>query len=189
MKQGDDDVVDNYRGTQDYAEDVNAMVRYMRSQSVRKVWTIGTSRGTLSVANYVARYSKPRERTGPDGQIYTSGFWKLSDEGFTIWSLANHDARKLKLPTLLVVHKQDVCPDTNPTDLLEPFKMWLSGGGAAVSVHDVHRRKAAEVRALRCAVPARFLWSRSGGREADCGLDWSAQADYLLALRDPSKFV
>jgi dienelactone hydrolase len=134
MKQGDADVVANYRGSQDYAEDINAMVRYMRSQTARKVWTIGTSRGTLSVANYVARYWKPRERTAPDGQIYTSGFWKLSDEGFTIWSLANHDARKLKLPTLLVVHKQDVCPDTDPTDLLEPFKTWLSGGGAAVSV-------------------------------------------------------
>jgi hypothetical protein len=134
MKQGVDDVVPNYRGTQDYAEDINAMVRYMRRQTGRKVWTIGTSRGTLSVANYVARTWSPRERSSPDGQIYTSGFWKLSDDGFTIWSLANHDARKLRLPTLLVVHKQDVCLDTNPTDLLAPFKMWLSGGGAVVSV-------------------------------------------------------
>jgi dienelactone hydrolase len=133
MKQGDDDVVANYRGSQDYAEDINQMVHYMRSQGVGKVWTIGTSRGTLSVANYVARYWRPRERTGPDGQIYTSGFWKLSDQGFTIWSLANHDARKLKLPTLLVAHKQDACPDTNPADL-DTFTTWLRGGGAAVSV-------------------------------------------------------
>jgi hypothetical protein len=134
MKQGEIGVVANYRGTEDYAEDIELMVRYMRSQGVGKVWTIGTSRGTLSVANYVWRSWTPRERTDPDGQIYTSGFWKLSDDGFTIWSLANHDARRLRLPTLLVVHKQDACPDTNPTDLLEPFKMWLSGGGAAVSV-------------------------------------------------------
>ncbi len=132
MKQGDADVVANYRGSQDYAGDIEQMVRYMRHQA-RKVWTIGTSRGTLSVANYVARYWTPRERTDPDGQIYTSGYWKLNDDGFTIWSLANHDARKLKLPTLLVVHKQDACPDTNPADL-DAFTTWLGGGGAAVSV-------------------------------------------------------
>ena len=134
MKKGDDDVVANYRGSLEYAEDINAMVRYMRTQTARKVWTIGTSRGTLSVANYVARYWTPRERADPDGQIYTSGFWKLSNEGFTIWRLANHDARKLKLPTLLVVHEQDVCPDTNPTDLLDAFESWLRSGGATVSV-------------------------------------------------------
>jgi len=133
MKQGDADVVANYRGSQDYAEDVDQMVRYMRSRGVHKVWTIGTSRGTLSVANYVARTWSPRERTSPDGQIYTSGFWKLSDTGFTIWNLANHDARKLRLPTLLAVHEQDACPDTNPADL-DAFNTWLSGGGATVSV-------------------------------------------------------
>jgi pimeloyl-ACP methyl ester carboxylesterase len=86
MKQGDADVVANYRGSQDYAEDINQLVHYMRSQGARKVWTIGTSRGTLSVANYVARYWTPRERSSRDGQIYTSGFWKLSDQGFTIWT-------------------------------------------------------------------------------------------------------
>jgi dienelactone hydrolase len=135
MKKGDADVVADYRGSQDYAVDVNAMVRYMRNQGARKVWTIGTSRGTLSVANYVARYWVPRERTGPDGQIYTSGFWKLGADvpGFTIWKLANGDARKLKLPTLLAVHNQDACPDTNPADL-DAFESWLSSGGAAVSV-------------------------------------------------------
>jgi hypothetical protein len=132
MKEGDADVVANYRGSQDYAVDVNQMVRYMRSQVVGKVWTIGTSRGTLSVANYVARYWRPREHT-PDGQIYTSGFWKLSDEGLTIWSLAHHDARKLRLPTLLVEHEQDACPNTEPDDL-DTFKTWLSGGGVVFSV-------------------------------------------------------
>jgi hypothetical protein len=134
MKQGDAGVVANYRGSQDYAEDIEQMVRYMRSHAARKVWTIGTSRGTLSVANYVARSWSPRERSSPDGQIYTSGFWKLGDDEFTIWGLAHGDARKLRLPTLLVVHKQDVCPDTNPTDLLDPFTTWLSGGGATISV-------------------------------------------------------
>jgi dienelactone hydrolase len=135
MKQGDADVVANYRASQDYAEDINQMVHYMRSQGARKVWTIGTSRGTLSVANYVARYWTPRERTAPDGQIYTSGYWKLGNDapGLTIWKLANGDARKLKLPTLLAVHNQDACPDTNPADL-DAFESWLSSGGAAVSV-------------------------------------------------------
>jgi dienelactone hydrolase len=134
MKKGDDDVVANYRGSQDYAVDVNHMVRYMRSQDIRKVWTIGTSRGTLSVANYVARSSTPRELT-PDGAIYTSGYWKLGTDvtGFTIWKLANGDAHKLRVPTLLVVHKQDQCPDTNPDDLSD-FSDWLSGGGGPVSV-------------------------------------------------------
>ena len=135
MKQGDADVVANYRGSHDYAVDVDHMVRYMRSQGVRKVWTIGTSRGTLSVANYVARTWSPRERSSPDGQIYTSGYWKLGAEvpGFTIWKLANGDARKLRLPTLLAVHNQDACPDTNPADL-DAFESWLSSGGAVVSV-------------------------------------------------------
>jgi dienelactone hydrolase len=134
MKQGDDDVVANYRGSPDYAMDVNQMVRYMRSQDIRKVWTIGTSRGTLSVANYVARNSTPRELT-PDGVIYSSGYWKLGAEvpGFTIWKLANGDARNLRVPTLLVVHEQDACPDTNPDDLCD-FRTWLSGGGGPVSV-------------------------------------------------------
>lgn len=135
MKQGDADVVANYRGSQDYAEDVEQMVRYMRSQAARKVWTIGTSRGTLSVANYVARTWSPRERASPDGQIYTSGYWKLGNDvsGFTIWKFAGGDARKLRLPTLLAVHQHDACLDTNPADL-DAFASWLSGGGAAVSV-------------------------------------------------------
>ena len=135
MKQGDADVVAGYRMSQNYAEDVEQMVRHMRGQGVRKVWTIGTSRGTLSVANHVARTWSPRERTSPDGQIYTSGFWKIGPEvpGFTIWKFAGGDARKLKLPTLLAVHQQDACLETNPADL-DAFEAWLSGGGAAVSV-------------------------------------------------------
>jgi dienelactone hydrolase len=134
MKKGDHGVVDNYRGSQDYAGDVNQMVRYMRSLDIHKVWTIGTSRGTLSVANYVARSSTPRELT-PDGAIYMSGYWKLGAavQGFTIWKLANGEAHKLRVPTLLVVHKQDQCPDTNPDDLSD-FSDWLSGGGGPVSV-------------------------------------------------------
>lgn len=101
--------------TVDIGVDLGAAVQYMRG-IVRTVTLVGTSRGTVRVAQAVAAGARP------DTVVFTAGMMQqvqgiLGSPG--------------SLPrTLVVHHRNDGCRVT-PPDAVEPFKQW---GGSRVRV-------------------------------------------------------
>src|SRR5262245_12645459 len=59
-----------FRDTREHAEDVRAVITWLRRQAAVPVWLIGTSRSTVS-AGYVATALAPKDG-GPDGVVLTS---------------------------------------------------------------------------------------------------------------------
>ena len=95
----------------------------------RPVVAIGTSRGSLSVANGVAKLRSNSELR-PDAAVLTSAFMRIGANapGLTIWKIAGGDARALDLPTQLVWHVADTCPHTSAA-IVPAFRTWFQGSG------------------------------------------------------------
>jgi len=158
MKQGRSGVVNRYRASKAYADDIGAMVSWLRGQGVKRVVVVGTSRGTLSIANGVSRLGDGGARR-PDAQVLTSGFWKVGPgaKGFTVWKLAGQgNARSMNLPALLVWHKDDTCPYTLPADI-PSFKSWLERGGAKVVLKEFTGGPPAQSDECQARAPHGFL--------------------------------
>jgi dienelactone hydrolase len=158
MKQGASGVLNRYRASKAYADDMGAMVAWLRALGTTRVVVVGTSRGSLSIANGVSRLAGAGSRR-PDAQVMTSGFWKVgpSAPGFTIWKLAGGgNAKSMNLPTLLVWHKDDECAYTLPADV-PAFRRWLAGGGASVAVKEFSGGPPAESDVCQARAPHGFL--------------------------------
>lgn len=100
-----------WRDTDEYRQDIGAVVKWVKSKTKVPLWLIGTSRGSVSVA-YLAG-SLP-----VDGAIFTATVTESSNAG----KPTAHDAdlRKIKVPSLIVHHKEDACRVT-PADSLPAF--------------------------------------------------------------------
>lgn len=136
MKRGASGVAKQYRASAADAQDIGAMVAYLKQHGAAKVWLVGTSRGTLSAANAVARLKGDPQRR-PDGAVLSSGFWALGPDtkGSSIWKVAKGDAASLRAPILLIRNMSDSCRFTLPA-MLPAFAGWLKSGGASVTVRD-----------------------------------------------------
>ncbi len=122
-------VVNGYRNSEKFAKDLGAAVEYMRK--IRNpVVMIGTSRGTLSVANALARLKEKSAR--PDAAVLTSGFLAASGE-FQVRTFAGNDPAPFDLPMLVVHHRRDSCEHTLPSNV-EPFKAWYEKNGRKLDV-------------------------------------------------------
>jgi len=124
-------VANGYRASNAYAQDLGAAVRYMRSLK-NPVVMIGTSRGTLSVANALGWLTQKTER--PDAAVMTSGFFApLSASPFEVRRLVHDKANALNLPTLIVQHRKDACHATSPANVAG-FKNWYEKNGRKLDV-------------------------------------------------------
>ncbi|HET8871282.1 MAG TPA: alpha/beta hydrolase [Aquabacterium sp.] len=91
-----------FRQTNEHVADLKAVIAWLRSQTHKPVWLIGTSRGTQSVA-YVG--TELTGQDGPDGLVLTSSI--LTDrKSLPVPSMA---LEKIKVPVLVVHHMQDGC--------------------------------------------------------------------------------
>jgi hypothetical protein len=129
FKVGANNVVDLYRASRGFAQDVGAMVKYLRGVVPKPVVVVGTSRGSLSVANGVAKLRSEQDGR-PDAAVLTSAFMRVGAgvEGLTIWKIASGNARSLDVPTLLVWHVNDTCQHTAASSV-GPFRTWYQGSG------------------------------------------------------------
>lgn len=121
-----------YRISKEHAEDIGAMVMYLRSIVVGPVVVIGTSRGSISAANAVAKLAtagKPR----PEGEVLTSAYLDPNVQGPTERKAANDDPLLLKVPTLVVWNTKDTCPDTLPS-AVPAFQNWFQMNGLTLSL-------------------------------------------------------
>lgn len=124
-------VVQRYRASKAYAQDLGATVQYMRKIK-NPVVMIGTSRGSLSVANALAHLTDKTAR--PDAAVLTSAFLASpASHGFQVRKLAQDKAASFNLPTLVVHHRKDACDHTAPSNV-EPFKAWYEKNGRKLDV-------------------------------------------------------
>ncbi len=98
----------NARTGRNHAEDVRAAIGALRAAIGAPVWLVGTSMGTVSVANAGARL----QEGGADGLVLTSSVTvptKRSAE-----SVLSVDLKAITVPVLVVRHDQDGCDASPP---------------------------------------------------------------------------
>lgn len=95
--------LDDFRNTPEHALDNAALIEFLRQQSKVPVWAIGTSNGSLSAAAS-STYLKEK---GPDGLVLTSSVTEAPVAAAHSVKLA--PLGEVKVPVLLVHHKQDGC--------------------------------------------------------------------------------
>ncbi|HVT55690.1 MAG TPA: alpha/beta hydrolase [Xanthobacteraceae bacterium] len=124
-------VVQRYRASSAYAQDLGAAVQYMRKVK-NPVVMIGTSRGTLSVADALGHLKDKTMR--PDAAVLTSGFLaSTTSQGFQVRKLVHDNPALMNLPTLIVHHRKDGCDKTSPANVA-PFKVWYEKNGRKLDV-------------------------------------------------------
>ncbi len=94
----------NFRLTAEHAQDMEAVISYLRHRYHDPVWLVGTSAGTVSVANVASRLSGS---DSPDGIVLTAS--SLLGGGGTVF---NSNLAAITVPTLVVHHELDACPVT-----------------------------------------------------------------------------
>jgi dienelactone hydrolase len=100
-----------FRQTPEHVADVKAVIAWLKQQNNLPVWLVGTSRGTQSAA-YVATQLEVKDG-GPDGLILTSTI--LSDSKSR--SVPEMQVERIRIPVLVVHHKEDGCKHCNYDDV------------------------------------------------------------------------
>jgi hypothetical protein len=125
--------LDGFRLTPEHAEDTRAVIAWLREQLHVPVWLIGTSRGTQSVAAIAIALGS--RGGGPDGIVLTSTILRENRGGSPVTSM---DLSALKIPVLVVHHKDDackLCPVSDTDTLMQKLtqspraKLMLVSGG------------------------------------------------------------
>lgn len=120
-KPSDKEKLFRFRKTGKHAKDINAVMKFLRKRHPNKtLWLVGTSRGTISVANVAARV---QGKAGPDGIVITSSVTRKSRKKLD--SLDDIDLSSINAPTYVVHHKNDGCKVT-PYDGAEALMDALS---------------------------------------------------------------
>jgi hypothetical protein len=104
--------LDGFRTTGAHAEDVGTLIAALREIAPAPVWLVGTSMGTVSAANAAARLSAGSG--GPDGLVLTSTVTREGRERPE--SVGDIRLGDIRVPTLVVHHRQDACRATPYAD-------------------------------------------------------------------------
>jgi len=94
-----------FRHSEAHAIDITGVIAELRKLANVPVWAVGTSNGSASVANVATRFPPSR---GPDGIVLTSSV-ERSDRGNSVFDAS---LGRIKVPALVVHHKDDACPWT-----------------------------------------------------------------------------
>ena len=106
------DGLSRFRASAEHAADIGALIATLRQAAPAPVWLIGTSMGTVSAASAAARL---RGESGPDGVVLTSTITRWNrGEGESVGDVRLGDIR---VPTLVVHHREDACPFTPYADV------------------------------------------------------------------------
>lgn len=97
---------DFFRDSAEHAEDISAVVSYIKKQTTVPVWLVGTSRGTESAANGAIILQGQ-----VDGLVLTSSMTEENNKGVSLPEMQLHE---IKVPTLVVHHEEDECRVTTP---------------------------------------------------------------------------
>jgi pimeloyl-ACP methyl ester carboxylesterase len=92
-----------FRTSARHAEDIAAVIAFLRREYSVPVWLVGTSRGTISAANGAARISPG----GPDGIVLSSTVSLPSNAGDD--SVRDVRLKDITVPVLFLHHEDDGC--------------------------------------------------------------------------------
>jgi hypothetical protein len=91
---------------QKHAEDIKAVLSYLKKQADIPIWLVGTSMGTVS-----ASYGAINAKENTDGVVLTSSITRAPKGGKMIknhpYGIISMDLDKVTVPTLIVSHKAD----------------------------------------------------------------------------------
>ena len=93
----------SFRVSKEHARDVAAVIAALKALAPVPVWLVGTSKGTVSAAFVAGRLWQG----GPDGIVLTSSITDRSRE--TADTVLDADLDEIRVPVLIVHHKQDRC--------------------------------------------------------------------------------
>ena len=96
--------LEGFRASAEHAQDIAAVIAYLRQKAPVPVWLIGTSMGTISAANVAARL----QSGGANGLVLTSSILVASRHAAPV--AASVDVGTIAVPTLFVHNKEDACP-------------------------------------------------------------------------------
>jgi len=94
--------LDRFRQSRKHAEDIGALIAWLRRESQVPVWLVGTSRGTQSVGYLATTLKGP---TAPDGIVLTASILKDENER----AVPEMPFNRLDMPVLVVHHEDDGC--------------------------------------------------------------------------------
>ena len=101
------DGLDGFRTGAAHAEDVRAVIAALRREAAVPVWLVGTSMGTVSAASVAVRLAGTG---GPDGLVLTSSVTRQGRDRPE--SVGDVRLKDIRVPTLVVHHKNDTCRAT-----------------------------------------------------------------------------
>lgn len=97
---------DFFRDSAEHANDIAAVISFIKKQAAVPVWLVGTSRGTESAANGAITLQGK-----VDGLVLTSSMTEENGKGV---SLPEMQLDQITVPTLVVHHQEDECFVTTP---------------------------------------------------------------------------
>ena len=108
----------NFRTSKEHAEDMKQVIAALREMAPVPVWLVGTSMGSVSAAGVAGRLAEGPG--GPDGLVLTSSVVQTSrTTGETVKTAKLGDIR---IPTLIVRHKDDACKFSSPSEATGLYK-------------------------------------------------------------------
>lgn len=107
-----------FRASSEHVTDIEAVINDLRRRADVPVWLVGTSRGTES-ATHVALGSK----VPVTGVVLTSAISERNKNGTAVTDM---DLGRLKVPVLIVAHKNDGC-EHSPASGAEHIRKALTG--------------------------------------------------------------
>ena len=130
------DRLTNFRHTGEHRQDIESVIAYVRGTTAAPVWLVGTSRGTVSVAHLAAKLADK----SVDGIILTATV--TVPGGTAANTIFDADLASIRVPVLLVHHRQDGCaatPAYGAKDALDKFSgspdvglVLIKGGGPEI---------------------------------------------------------
>jgi hypothetical protein len=108
----------NFRTSKEHAEDMKQVIAALREMAPVPVWLVGTSMGSVSAAGVAGRLAEGPG--GPDGLVLTSSVVLVSrSTGETVKSAK---LGEIRVPTLIVRHKDDQCKYSSPSEATAIYK-------------------------------------------------------------------
>lgn len=104
-RQGPNGLLFGFRGSPEHAQDIAAIVRYLRDRFGRPVWLVGTSRGSASAANGGLRLPDSGP-AAPDGIVLTSTLTVANARGLNVLDM---ELAAIRAPVVIAHHRKDEC--------------------------------------------------------------------------------
>lgn len=104
----------SFRASEEYALDLKAVASHLGAKSGLPIWLVGMSLGSFSASNGAIRIGQ-----GIHGLVLISSVTR-SDRKWPIYAslpdgILSMGLDRIMVPTLIVVHEEDECPDTPPS--------------------------------------------------------------------------